>query len=295
MQVVVFSKLAKDEDLPHIQELFDVLHDENITSYVHAPFLQQLRGNIQFRRDVGVFEGYLDLTVKRFDFFITLGGDGTILDAFTYVRGSEVPIVGINLGRLGFLASIEKKRIREAIILLKRGMFTLEERGSIYLESNFPLFDETPFALNDCTLLKRDTSSMITVHTYINGAYLNSYWADGIIVATPTGSTGYSLSCGGPVIFPDSGNFVITPVAPHNLNVRPIVISDDSIVSFEIEGRAENFLCTLDSRFEMVTAAHQLAVRKNDFKLKLVQLYDVGFLDTIRNKLAWGVDTRNYG
>lgn len=295
MQVVVFSKLAKDEDLPHIQELFDVLHDENITSYVHAPFLQQLRGDIQFRRDVGVFEGYLDLTVKRFDFFITLGGDGTILDAFTYVRGSEVPIVGINLGRLGFLASIEKKRIREAIILLKRGMYTLEERGSIYLESNFPLFDETPFALNDCTLLKRDTSSMITVHTYINGAYLNSYWADGIIVATPTGSTGYSLSCGGPVIFPDSGNFVITPVAPHNLNVRPIVISDDSIVSFEIEGRAENFLCTLDSRFEMVTAAHQLAVRKNDFKLKLVQLYDVGFLDTIRNKLAWGVDTRNYG
>ena len=173
-------------------------------------------------------------------------------------------------------------------------MYSLEERGSIYLESNFPLFDETPFALNDCTLLKRDTSSMITVHTYINGAYLNSYWADGIIVATPTGSTGYSLSCGGPVIFPDSGNFVITPVAPHNLNVRPIVISDDSIVSFEIEGRAENFLCTLDSRFEMVTAAHQLAVRKNDFKLKLVQLYDVGFLETIRNKLAWGVDTRNY-
>ncbi|PHN03593.1 NAD kinase [Flavilitoribacter nigricans] len=294
MQVVVFSKLAKEEDLPHIQELFDVLHDENITSYVHAPFLHQLRDNIQLRRDVGVFEGYLDLTVKKFDFFITLGGDGTILEAFTYVRNSEVPVVGINLGRLGFLASIEKKRIREAIILLKRGMYTVEERGSIYLESNFPLFDETPFALNDCTLLKRDTSSMITVHTYINGAYLNSYWADGIIVATPTGSTGYSLSCGGPVIFPDSGNFVITPVAPHNLNVRPIVISDDSIVSFEIEGRAENFLCTLDSRFEMVTAAHQLAVRKNDFKLKLVQLYDIGFLETIRNKLAWGVDTRNY-
>lgn len=293
MQVVVFSRLAKEEDLQHIQELFDALHEENITAYVHAPFLSQLREKIQFRRDVGVFEGYLDLATKRFDFFITLGGDGTILDAFTYVRGSEVPIVGINLGRLGFLASIEKKRIREAVGLLKRGMYTIEERGSIYLESNFPLFGDTPFALNDCTLLKRDTSSMITVHTYINGAYLNSYWADGVIVATPTGSTGYSLSCGGPVIFPDSGNFVITPVAPHNLNIRPIVISDDSVVSFEIEGRAENFLCTLDSRLEMVTAAHQLAVRKNDFKLKLVQLYDIGFLDTIRNKLAWGVDTRN--
>ncbi|MBX2874411.1 MAG: NAD kinase [Saprospiraceae bacterium] len=293
MQVVVFSKLAKTEDLPHVQELFDTLHDENITAYVHAPYLQQLQDKIQFRRDVGVFEGYLDLNVKRFDFFITLGGDGTILEAFTYVRSSEVPIVGINLGRLGFLASIEKKRIREAISLLKRDMFTIEERGAIYLESNFPLFGETPFALNDCTLLKRDTSSMITIHTYLNGAYLNSYWADGIIVSTPTGSTGYSLSCGGPVIFPDSGNFVITPVAPHNLNVRPIVISDDSVVSFEIEGRTENFLCTLDSRFEMITSAHQLAVRKNDFKLKLVQLYDIGFLDTIRNKLAWGADHRN--
>jgi NAD+ kinase len=135
---------------------------------------------------------------------------------------------------------------------------------------------------------------MITIHTYINGAYLNSYWADGLIVSTPTGSTGYSLSCGGPIVFPNSDNFVLTPVAPHNLSVRPVVISDNSIISFEIEGRAENFLCTLDSRFEMVTSAHQLAVRKNDFPIKLVQLQDVSFLQTIRNKLIWGADSRNY-
>ncbi len=294
MQVVVFSKLLKEKDIPHIQNLFDALHQEGINAYVYGPYLDQIRKRINFHRDVGIFEDYLDLSVKKLDFFITLGGDGTILAALTHVRDSEVPIVGINLGRLGFLASIEKVRICEAVSLLKRGMYLIEERSLLYLESNLPLFGEIPFGLNDCTLLKRDTSSMVTIHTFINGAYLNSYWADGLIVATPTGSTGYSLSCGGPIIFPNSGNFVITPVAPHNLNVRPVVISDDSVITFEIEGRAENFLCTLDSRFESITSAHQLAVRRNDFTIKLVQLHDVGFMETIRNKLAWGVDTRNH-
>jgi len=293
MQVVVYSREFKKKDIPHIQKLFDVLHDEGINAYVFRPYLESIKDEINFKRDVGVFEGYVDFAVKKLDFFITLGGDGTILSALVHVRDSGVPIVGINLGRLGFLASIEKKRIPEAIELLKRNMFQIEERNLIYLESNFPIFDDTRYALNDFTLLKRDTSSMITIHTYINGAYLNSYWADGLIVATPTGSTGYSLSCGGPIIFPNSGNFVITPVAPHNLSVRPIVISDDSIISFEIEGRAENFLCTLDSRFESITAAHQLAVRKNDFPIRLVQLHGVSFLETIREKLIWGIDTRN--
>jgi len=294
MQVVVYSKVFKQQDLPHIQHLFDALHKEGINAYVYAPYLEEIKDKVKFQRDVGIFEGYLDFSVKKFDFFITLGGDGTILAALTHVRDSGVPILGINLGRLGFLASIEKKRIAEAIALLRLGQYELEDRGMLYLETNLPIFGQIRFALNDCTLLKRDTSSMITIHTYINGAYLNSYWADGIIVATPTGSTGYSLSCGGPIIFPNSGNFVITPVAPHILNVRPIVISDDSVISFEIEGRVENFLCTLDSRFETVTAAHQLAVRKNDFKVKLVEIQDIGFLQTIRNKLTWGRDTRNH-
>lgn len=294
MQVVVYSKLLKEKDIPHVQHLFDALHKEGINAYVYAPYLEQIKDKIAFKRDVGEFEGYLDFSVKKYDLFITLGGDGTILGATTHIRDSNVPIMGINLGRLGFLASIEKKRIAEAIDLVKRGMYNIDERRMLFLESNLPIFGEIRFALNDCTLLKRDTSSMVTIHTFINGAYLNTYWADGIIVATPTGSTGYSLSCGGPIIFPNSGNFVITPVAPHNLNVRPIVISDDSVVSFEIEGRAENFLCTLDSRFETVTAAHQLAVRKNDFSVKLLHLQDVGFMETMRSKLAWGADTRNY-
>lgn len=293
MQVIVFSKKLKDKDVPYIQELFDVLADFQINTYVYGPYLKDLQGVIDFKRDVGVFEGYIDFSVKHFDYCITLGGDGTILDAITHIRNSRTPLLGINLGRMGFLATIEKKLIRDAITKLQRGMYQMEERRTLYLESNLKLFNDLPFALNDFTILKRDTSSMIVIHIFINGAYLNSYWADGIIVATPTGSTGYSLSCGGPIIFPGSGNFIITPVAPHNLNVRPIVMSDDAVISFEIEGRAENFLCTLDSRFETITAAHQLAVRKNDFTIRLVSLPDINFLDTIREKLNWGQDMRN--
>jgi len=293
MQVVVYGRQLKEKDIIYVQELFDTLADLNINSYVESGYLAMIRDRIYFKNDVGIFEGYLDFKTRKIDALISLGGDGTILNATTLVRDSNVPILGINLGRLGFLASIEKVKIREAIGLFVKGRYTYDERSLLYIESNIPIFGETQFALNDCTLLKRDTSSMITIHTFINGAYLTSYWADGIIISTPTGSTGYSLSCGGPIIFPNSGNFVITPVAPHNLNVRPIVISDTSVISFEIEGRAENFLCTLDSRFETITAEHQLAVRKCDFTIKLVQLQSSTFLTTIREKLTWGQDSRN--
>ncbi len=293
MQVVIYSKLLHDKDISHVQLLFDVLHREGINIYVYEPYLRQIREKIMLRRDVGVFDNYLDFKTHQFDFVITLGGDGTILNAVTFVRDLNVPILGINLGRLGFLAGINKNRIEEAVVSLRKGIYTIDTRRLLYLESNLPLFGDLRFALNDCTILKRDNSSMITIHTFINGAYLNSYWADGIIIATPTGSTGYSLSCGGPIIFPNSNNFVLTPVAPHNLNVRPIVIPDNAIVSFEIEGRAENFLCTLDSRFEVITAEHQLAVRRCDFAIRLVQVQEESFLYTLRDKLAWGRDTRN--
>ena len=293
MQIVIYSKTAKEKDILYIQALFDVLHKKDINAYVYSPFLESIKDRVKLKRDVGVFESYLDFKTRKFDFIITLGGDGTILNATTEVRDSNVPILGINLGRMGFLADIEKSKIGDAINLLERGQYTIEERTMLYLESSHPVFGDIRFALNDCTLLKRDSSSMIIVHTYINGAYLNSYWADGIIVATPTGSTGYSLSCGGPIIFPNSGNFVITPVAPHNLNVRPIVISDNAVISFEVEGRAEKFLCTLDSRFETINASYQLAVRKCDFPIRLVLLHGRSFLRTIREKLAWGTDVRN--
>ena len=293
MQVVVYGRLLKEKDIPHVQELFDTLSDRGINAYIYSKYYEMIKDRINFKSAVGIFEGHLDFKTRKIDVLISLGGDGTILNATTLIRDNNVPILGINLGRLGFLASIEKTKIKETIALVEQGRYTYDERTLLYMESNIPIFGETKFALNDCTLLKRDTSSMITIHTFINGAYLTSYWADGIIIATPTGSTGYSLSCGGPIIFPNSGNFVITPVAPHNLNVRPIVISDTSVISFEIEGRAENFLCTLDSRFETVTKEHQLAVRKCDFTIKLIQLQNSSFLETIREKLTWGQDSRN--
>lgn len=294
MQVVVFGKQLKEKDLPQVQEAFDALYREGINTYIFTPFLNQLlEAKVRLQGAYAPFDDHRAFRVHKIDFVITLGGDGTMLNAVTLVRDAGVPMLGINLGRLGFLATIDKNHIRDSIEKLKRGQYIIEERSTLYLESSPELFGEIPFALNDCTLLKRDTSSMITIHTFLNGDYLNSYWADGIIIATPTGSTGYSLSCGGPVIFPDSGNFVLTPVAPHNLNVRPIVLSDESVISFEIEGRADNFICTLDSRFELINGQHQLAVRKNDFPIRFVQLQDVTFLNTIRQKLGWGEDVRN--
>lgn len=294
MQVVVYSQYLKEGDLPYVQHLFDALAEQGVAAYVNTPYLEELQGKINFKTSIGDFEGYLDFRVREFDFVITLGGDGTILAAATLVRDSGVPILGINLGRLGFLATVGKEQIMQAVALLVKGEYSVVERSTMRLESDPPLFGETPFALNDFTILKRDTSSMITIHTFVNGAYLNTYWADGLVVATPTGSTGYSLSCAGPIVFPDSNNLVLTPVAPHNLNVRPLVIADSATISFEVEGRAENFLCTLDSRHEIITSDNKIAVRRGDFCINLVQLLDDSFLDTMRKKLNWGVDLRNH-
>lgn len=291
--MLVYGRQFKEKDQPYIQELFDSLSEAESEIYVYTPYFEDIKKHVQFKTACIAFDSYHDFRARRIDFVVVLGGDGTMLSCVTLIRDSGVPMLGINLGRMGFLSTTDKQQVRDAIDKLVHNRFVIIERVMLYMESNPPLFGEMPYALNDCTLLKRDTSSMITIHTYLNGDYLNSYWADGLIIATPTGSTGYSLSCGGPVVFPGSGNFVITPVAPHNLNVRPIVISDESVISFEIEGRAENFICSLDSRFELINAHHQIALRKNDFKTRLVQLQDVTFLNTIREKLGWGEDVRN--
>lgn len=293
MQVVVFGKQFKEKDLPYIQAVLDALFQYGFNTYIYTPYLQDIAQHVTFAGPYAAFDDHRAFLVHRIDYVIVLGGDGTMLSAVTLIRDAGVPMLGLNLGRLGFLANIAKTGIQAAIHKLSLGQYRVETRSMLYLESHPALFGDMPFALNDCTLLKRDTSSMITVHMFLNGDHLNTYWADGIIIATPTGSTGYSLSCGGPIIFPDSANFVITPVAPHNLNVRPIVISDDGVLSFEVEGRADNFICTMDSRFELITAQHQLAVRKNNFSVRLILLEDDSFLKTIREKLAWGSDLRN--
>jgi NAD+ kinase len=227
------------------------------------------------------------------DFFISIGGDGTLLETITYSGEKEIPVLGINTGRLGFLATTARENTKDALNELKNGTFTLDERSLIKLVSEEDLFNGINFGLNEFAILKRDSSSMIVVHTYIDGEYLNSYWADGLIVSTPTGSTGYSLSVGGPIVLPQSSNFIIAPVSPHNLNVRPLVVSDNSILSFEIEGRSKNFLVALDSRSRAVPASTKLTVKKESFKARLVELKGFNFLQTLRSKLNWGLDLRN--
>jgi len=294
MNIAIFSRFLKPEHEIIVQELFqEFAKRKHLKLSIFQEYLDSFEGRINIENEYDTYTRYEDFKLKNIDFCITLGGDGTILEAVTIVQDTAVPILGFNLGRLGFLAMFEKNRIEEAIAALEQNNYTLDPRTLLQLESSEPVFGNLNFALNDFTILKRDTSSMVIIHTYVNGEFLNSYWADGIIVATPTGSTGYSLSCGGPIIFPRSGNFIITPVAPHNLNVRPIVLSDDVVISFEIEGRAENFLCTLDSRYQSIKSSCQLAVRRCPFKVNLLRPNDRNFLYMIREKLHWGIDSRN--
>ncbi len=228
-----------------------------------------------------------------FDSVFSLGGDGTFLETLLWVGDSEVPILGINMGRLGFLASIAKEYIKESLYLLFKGNYEVERRSLLSLESNIKLFDGKTYALNECAILRKDSSAMIMVKCYINGEYLNTYWADGLMVATPTGSTGYSLSCGGPLMMPDSKDFIITPVSPHNLNVRPLIVSDDSELKFEIETRNRSFLISLDSRSETIESDVDIIVKKAPFNANLIRIEGNTFPDTIRNKLGWGFDKRN--
>lgn len=292
MQIAIYSQVIPEKGIEHLRTVFQELDHWGYRYSLYQPISEMVQDKVDVSK-IPTFNSKEDLIEQGTDAMITLGGDGTILKAVTLIKDAGIPIIGINLGRLGFLAIVEKKMIARAIESIEKGKYTIQERTMIYLETNENIFSEERFALNDFTLHKRDTSSMITIHTFINGEFLNSYWADGLIVSTPTGSTGYSLSCGGPIIFPGSGNFVITPVAPHNLNVRPIVISDDSVISFQIEGRAETYLATLDSRYEAITTHHQLAVRKCHFNTKLLKLDDHNFMQTLRGKLAWGADVRN--
>ncbi|MDH5379619.1 MAG: NAD kinase [Cyclobacteriaceae bacterium] len=227
------------------------------------------------------------------DMMVTLGGDGTLLEAVAQTGSLSIPIWGINLGRMGFLATTSKELVKGTINEVFSGNYILDKRTLLNLQTKNDLFGKQNFALNDFTILKKDTSSMILVHAYINGEFLNSYWADGIIVATPTGSTGYSLSCGGPLILPGSQNFVLTPVSPHNLTARPMVVPDNSILSFKVEGRAKQYLASLDSRFKTIELNTELSVEKAPFNAHLVRLKDSSYFKTLRQKLSWGLDYRN--
>lgn len=242
-------------------------------------------------RFANYFTGYEDLP-KDLDFLISIGGDGTFLESVTLVRDSGIPIVGLNSGRLGFLANISSADIDNAINSLLEKNYVLEQRSLVGLYCNECLFGDFNFALNEVTIQKT-SSSLITIHTYINDVFLNSYWTDGLIIATPTGSTAYSLSVGGPIVTPDSKNFIISPIAPHNLNVRPIIIPDTSILKLKVEGRTSDYILTLDSRSVVIEIGMEIVVKKSPFQINLIKLNSIDYFSTLRGKLMWGADKRN--
>ncbi|MCW3112737.1 MAG: kinase [Segetibacter sp.] len=292
MKVAIYSRGLDPEQEVQLLTLLEELARSHIKACLHRSLVGPHSAVEMLPADYSVFSTHDDLDTS-IDCIISLGGDGTMLDAATLVRDKRIPVMGINFGRLGFLASIGKDELTLAVEALANGRYVIEKRTLLHLDASIPLFGDTPFALNEFAIHKRDFSPIIKIHTYLNGEFLNSYWADGLIISTPTGSTGYNMSCGGPIVFPDSGSFVITPIAPHNLNLRPIVIPDNNIISFEVEGRAEEFICTMDARREIVEKDIQLAVKKEEFPVLLVVLNENSFLSTLREKLTWGFDKRN--
>jgi NAD+ kinase len=292
MKIAIYSRGIENDQHKDMEAFLQELNNHDVEPVFFQDFFNQFYSAIKIEGNYTTFNAAEDLD-DSFDFIISLGGDGTLLDTVTLVQNKGIPVLGINYGRLGFLANIGKEELHSAIAALVERTYVIENRTLIHLDAEIPIFDNVPYALNEFTLQKKDSSSMIKIHTYLNGEFLNTYWADGLIVATPTGSTGYSLSCNGPIVFPDSGSFVITPVAPHNLNIRPIVIPDNNIISFEVEGRTDSFICTLDSRRVVIPKETQIAVKKEQFGINLVRLNENNFLQTLRNKLSWGLDKRN--
>ncbi len=291
MQVAIYCRSILPAHLPILQQIVDLLREQGAGLYFYKPFFEQIREHLQVPPSMAAFQSHEEIQGKV-DFVFSLGGDGTLLDTLTLVRQQGIPVAGINIGRLGFLANIGTDEIPALIEALAQGTYVLDKRTLLELTSNQPLPDEVNYALNDITFHRKDSSSMIRIHTYLNGEFLNSYFADGLIISTPTGSTGYALSCGGPIVIPSCENILLTPIAPHNLNVRPIVLPDRSVLSFEIEGRSNEFFCTLDSRTLTINNTYQLAIRKSPFFMHLVRLSDHHFLDTLRRKMMWGADIR---
>jgi len=291
MRIGIHGKDFQDKSARFTEKVLEWLRQYHCEIWVSAKFLKQLKSSRIKHFKLKSFDQGDNL--RNLDFFFSLGGDGTLLESVTYIGKSEVPILGINTGRLGFLATISRDETENALDVLFKGNYKIDTRAVLKLISSPKLFGNLNFGLNDFTIMKKDTSSMITVHVHVDGELLNSYWSDGIILSTPTGSTGYSLSCGGPLVYPKSESFIITPVSPHNLGTRPIVLSDNSEITFQIEGRSKKYLVSLDSRFETIDESVKLKIKKERFKVKLVELPGHHYFNTLRQKLNWGLDIRN--
>ncbi len=293
MKVAIYGQYSQAGTLECVLELLNELKKENAEVFFESFFLATLTSE----KNIGVYPTFnqkhgLDAS---FDMFVSFGGDGTILRATTYVRDLGIPLIGVNTGRLGFLSTFAKEDVSKVVSCFVNGEYTVQARSLVQISSlvGIPEFSELNFALNEVTVSRKDTTSMITVETYLNGEYLTSYWADGLIISTPTGSTGYSLSCGGPVIEPSARSLVLTPIAPHNLNARPLVVSDDTEIRISVSGREDNHLVSLDSRIATVKNGTELMINKASFTINMIQYNTESFLYTLRNKLLWGEDRRN--
>jgi NAD+ kinase len=293
MKVAIYGQYYKTEDKQYLEELFQTLQKHAIEFVIEKNYYLGLKDSIQLS-NTNTFSDYKDLD-SSFNFMFTVGGDGTILRAVTHIGNSKIPIVGINTGRLGFLATIQKEAITFAIELLLKKEYLVKTRSllSVSTSPKIESLKNLNFALNEVSVSRKNTASMITIETYLDNEFLTSYWADGLIISTPTGSTGYSLSCGGPIITPQAKSFVLTPIAPHNLNARPLVIPDETSISFTVSGREDNFFLSLDSRITTIKSGTKILVKKAKFKLKMVEINQQTFIKTLREKLLWGQDTRN--
>ncbi|MFZ5430196.1 MAG: NAD kinase [Bacteroidota bacterium] len=293
MKIAVFGTTVTRDFAVVLQHFFSFLRQNKIEVHIFREYYEKLKSELGYTPEVhGFFDTYRNFD-SSVDYIFSIGGDGTFLQSFLNTRNFHIPLIGVNSGRLGFLADISQELIVDALTDIFNGRYFILERSLLEVELNGAPNFEFNYALNEMTVLKTDSSSMINIHAKVNGQYLNSVWADGMIIATPTGSTAYSLSVGGPILTPDSENFVITPIAPHNLTVRPVVVPDNSVVDLQVEGRGSQFLTSLDSRSVNVDLATSITVRKAGFKLKTLHLPDQNFYQTLRNKLMWGADKRN--
>ncbi len=291
MNVSVFGQKVVKQNLPYFSEFLGILKDFGWNAIIHKDLKETLVKRIGLPEHVDEFSTHHDLKTG-IDLSFSIGGDGTFMKNVKFVRDSGVPVMGINTGRLGFLANIGKEHISEAMEMVKDKNYVHQKRSLIRVETENNIFGEENIALNEITLQKKDTSSMITVHASLEGKYLNSYWADGLIVATPSGSTAYSLSCGGPIITPGCQVHILTPIAPHNLNVRPMVVPDHMPIKLSVEGRSRKYLVSLDGKSMSISQGEEVTVHKADFMINVIKFED-NFLDTIRNKMLWGIDKRN--
>jgi NAD+ kinase len=290
--IAIYGRKFNSEHYPAIQNLFKILVERSVDFSIYRPFYEFLTAQKVINLSCKTFDKS-NFDVSAHTLMFSIGGDGTMLDSTTFTKDSGLPILGINTGRLGFLSSINLDLIEDALDQVLSGAYMVDKRTVLKIETDQKLFGSENFALNELTIHKKDSQSMIEIHAYVDGKFLNTYWADGLIIATPTGSTAYSLSCGGPIILPSSSNFILTPVAPHNLNVRPVLISDQSVITLRVEGRSENFLVSADSRSETISADSVITVMKNNFEVHLIRIKSHSFLKTLRNKLHWGFDERN--